>query len=106
MKGFFMSKSIKKQLIFFLIVLCGVFAYNYLATRQMENMVVNSTVQERERAFMQKRAEYIKNHVKTNIAEQEINQELAFRSGHNLILMSSSSSFQSVEEPDIGQPVK
>lgn len=104
MKGFFMSKGIKRQLIFFLIVLCGVIAYNYVATRQIENIVVNSSVQERERAFMQKRAEYIKNHGKTNIAEQEINQELAFRSGHTLL--SSSSSFQSVEEPDIGQPVK
>ena len=76
-----MSKGVKKQLGFFLIVLCGVIAYNYVATRQIEHTVVNSSVQERERAFMQKRAEYIKNHGETSIADQEIKQELAFRSG-------------------------
>ena len=62
-----MSRSIKRQLSFFLIVLCGVIAYNYVATRQIEHTVVNSSVQERERAFMQKRAEYIKNHGATSM---------------------------------------
>lgn len=57
-----MSRSIKRQLSFFLIVLCGFITYNYIATRQAENMELNSNVQERERAFMLKRAEYIKNH--------------------------------------------
>lgn len=99
-----MSKGVKRQLGFFLIVLCGVIAYNYVATRQIENTVVNSSVQERERAFMQKRAEYIKNHGETSIADQEITQELAFRSGH--ALMSSLSSYQSVEEQDLEQSVK
>jgi len=97
-----MSKGVKRQLGFFLIVLCGVIAYNYVATRQIENTVVNSSVQER--AFMQKRAEYIKNHGETSIADQEIKQELAFRSGH--ALMSSLSSYQSVEEQDLEQSVK
>ena len=99
-----MSKGVKKQLSFFLIVLCGVIAYNYMATRQIENTMANSSVQERERAFMQKRAEYIKNHGETSMADQEIKQELAFRSGH--ALMSSSSSYQSVEERDLEQFVK
>ena len=99
-----MSRSVKRQLSFFLIVLCGVIAYNYVATRQIEHTVVNSSVQERERAFMQKRAEYIKNHGETSIADQEIKQELAFRSGH--ALMSSLSSYQSVEEQDLEQSVK
>ena len=62
-----MSKSVKRQLSFFLIVLCGVIAYNYIATRQAENMELNSNVQERERAFMLKRAEYIKNHGATSM---------------------------------------
>ena len=99
-----MTRSVKKQLSFFLIVLCGVIAYNYVATRQIENTVVNSSVQERERAFMQKRAEYIKNHGAASIAEQDLHQELAFRSGH--ALMSSLSSYQSVEEQDLEQSVK
>ena len=94
-----MSRSVKRQLSFFLIVLCGVIAYNYVATRQIEHTVVNSSVQERERAFMLKRAEYIKNHGETSIAEQELHQELAFRSGH--ALMNSSSSYQSVEKQEL-----
>jgi ribosomal protein L22 len=52
-------------------------------------MELNSNVQERERAFMLKRAEYIKNHGETSIAEQEMTQELAFRSGHALMNNSS-----------------
>ena len=104
MKGLFVSRGVKRQLSFFLIVLCGVIAYNYVATRQIENTVVNSSVQERERAFMQKRSEYIKNHGETSMADQEITQELAFRRGH--ALMNSSSSYQSVEEQDLEQSVK
>lgn len=99
-----MSRSIKRQLSFFLIVLCGFITYNYIATRQAENMELNSNVQERERAFMLKRAEYIKNHGATSIAEQEIHQELAFKSGH--ALMNSSSSYQSVEKQELEQSVK
>lgn len=99
-----MSRSVKRQLSFLLIVLCGVIAYNYVATRQIEHTVVNSSVQERERAFMQKRAEYIKNHGETSMADQEIKQELAFRSGH--ALMSRLSSYQSFVEQDLEQSVK
>ena len=99
-----MSRSIKRQLSFFLIVLCGFITYNYIATRQAENMELNSNVQERERAFMLKRAEYIKNHGETSIAEQEINKELALRRGHSLI--NSSSSYQRVEEQDLEKFVK
>ena len=97
-----MSRSVKRQLSFFLIVLCGVIAYNYVATRQIEHTVVNSSVQER--AFIQKRAEYIKSHGETSIAEQEINKELALRRGHSLI--NSSSSYQRVEEQDLEKFVK
>ena len=99
-----MSRSVKRQLSFFLIVLCGVIAYNYVATRQIEHTVVNSSVQERERAFMQKRAEYIKNHGETSIAERELHQELVFRSEHALI--NSASSYQSVEKQELEQSVK
>ena len=99
-----MSRSVKRQLSFFLIVLCGVIAYNYVATRQIEHTVVNSSVQERERAFMQKRAEYIKNHGETSMADQEIKQELAFRRAHFLI--NSSSSYQSAKEQELEQSVK
>lgn len=101
-----MSRSVKRQLSFFLIVLCGVIAYNYVATRQIEHTVVNSSVQERERerAFMQKRAEYIKNHGETSMADQEIKQELAFRRAHFLI--NSSSSYQSAKEQDLEKFVK
>ena len=99
MKGLFVSRSVKRQLSFFLIVLCGVITYIYIAIRQVENTELNSSIQERERAFMQKRAEYIKNHGETSIADQEINQELAFRRGHSLI--GSSSSYQSAEEQDL-----
>ena len=99
-----MSRSVKRQLSFFLIVLCGFITYNYIATRQAENMELNSNVQERERAFMLKRAEYIKNHGETSIAEQELHQELAFKSGH--ALMNSSSSYQSVEKQELEQSVK
>lgn len=99
-----MSRSIKRQLGFFLIVLCGFITYNYIATRQAENMELNSNVQERERAFMLKRAEYIKNHGVASIAEQVLHQELAFRSGH--ALMNSSSSYQRVEEQDLEKFVK
>ncbi|MFW1973757.1 MULTISPECIES: hypothetical protein [Acinetobacter] len=94
----------KRQFGFFLIVLCGFITYNYIATRQAENMELNSNVQERERAFMLKRAEYIKNHGETSIAEQEINKELALRRGHSLI--NSSSSYQRVEEQDLEKFVK
>lgn len=97
-----MSRSVKRQLSFFLIVLCGVIAYNYVATRQIEHTVVNSSVQER--AFMQKRAEYIKNHGETSMADQEIKQELAFRRAHFLI--NSSSSYQSAKEQDLEKFVK
>ena len=99
-----MTRSVKKQLSFFLIVLFGVISYNYVATRQAANMELNSNVQERERAFMLKRAEYIKNHGETSIAEQELHQELAFKSGH--ALMNSSSSYQSVEKQELEQSVK
>ncbi len=99
-----MSRSVKRQLSFFLIVLCGVIAYNYVATRQIEHTVVNSSVQERERAFMQKRAEYIKNHGETSMADQEIKQELAFRRA--LFLINSSSSYQSAKEQDLEKFVK
>jgi hypothetical protein len=98
------SRSVKKQLSFFLIVLCGVISYNYVATRQIENTAVNSNVQERERAFIQERAEYIKNHGETSMADQEINKELAFRREHSLI--NSSSSYQSVKEQDLEKFVK
>lgn len=104
MKGLFVSRSVKRQLSFFLIVLCGVITYIYIATRQVENTELNSSVQERERAFMQKRAEYIKNYGETSIAEQEIKQELAFRRGY--ALMNSSSSYQSVEKQELEQSVK
>ncbi len=99
-----MSRSVKRQLSFFLIVICGVSTYNYVATRQIEHTVVNSSVQERERAFMQKRAEYIKNHGETSTADQEIKKELAFRRGHSLI--NSSSSYQSAKEQDLEKFVK
>ena len=99
-----MSRSVKRQLSFFLIVLCGFITYNYIATRQAENMELNSNVQERERAFMLKRAEYIKNHGETSMADQEIKQELAFRRAHFLI--NSSSSYQSAEEQDLEKFVK
>ncbi|MCL6244405.1 hypothetical protein M5F04_07510 [Acinetobacter sp. ANC 7200] len=99
-----MSRNIKRQIVFFLIVLFCVITYNYIATRQAENMELNSNVQERERAFMLKRAEYIKNHGATSIAEQEIHQELAFKSGH--ALMNSSSSYQIVEKQALEQSVK
>ena len=99
-----MSRNIKRQLVFFLIVLFCVITYNYIAIRQAENMELNSNVQERERAFMLKRAEYIKNHGETSIAERELHQELAFRSGH--ALMNSSSSYQSVEKQELEQFVK
>ena len=98
------TRSVKKQLSFFLIVLCGFITYNYIATRQAENMELNSNVQERERAFIQKRAEYIKSHGETSIAEQEINKELALRRGYSLI--NSSSSYQRVEEQDLEKFVK
>lgn len=91
-----MSINVKRQFGFFFIVLFCVITYNYIAIRQAENMELNSNVQERERAFIQKRAEYIKNHGETSIAEQEMTQELAFRSGH--ALMNNSSSYQRVEE--------
>lgn len=99
-----MSRSVKRQLSFFLIVLCGFITYNYIATRQAENMELNSNVQERERAFMLKRAEYIKNHGETSMADQEIKQELAFRRAHFLI--NSSSSYQSAKEQDLEKFVK
>lgn len=74
-----MSRSIKKQLSFFLIVICGVGIYNYIATRQKQNNEVNVDVQQRERDFMEKRAEYINNHGETSTADQELNKELALR---------------------------
>jgi len=89
------SRSVKKQLSFFLIVLCGVISYNYVATRPVENTAVNSNVRERERAFI---------HGETSIAEQEINKELALRREHSLI--NSSSSYQRVEEQDLEKFVK
>lgn len=99
-----MSRNIKRQFGFFLIVLFCVITYDYIAIRQAENMELNSNVQERERAFMLKRAEYIKNHGAASIAEQEINKELALRRGHSLI--NSSSSYQSAEEQDLEKFVK
>jgi hypothetical protein len=53
---------------------------------------------------MQKRAEYIKNHGETSMADQEIKQELAFRRAHFLI--NSSSSYQSAKEQDLEKFVK
>ena len=79
-------------------------SYNYVATRPVENTAVNSNVRERERAFIQKRAEYIKNHGATSMADQEIKQELAFRRAHFLI--NSSSSYQSAKEQDLEKFVK
>lgn len=99
-----MSRNIKRQFGFFLIVLFCVITYDYIAIRQAENMELNSNVQERERAFMLKRAEYIKNHGAASIAEQELHQELAFRSGH--ALMNSSSSYQSVGKQELEQSVE
>ena len=53
---------------------------------------------------MQKRAEYIKNHGETSMADQEIKQELAFRRAPFLI--NSSSSYQSAKEQDLEKFVK
>lgn len=85
-----MNRSIKKQLSFFLIVICGVGIYNYIATRQMQNNDVNVDVQQRERDFMEKRAEYINKHGDPRTADQEIQKELTLRRGHSLIDSSSS----------------
>ncbi|QQN38713.1 hypothetical protein LIS44_03970 [Acinetobacter haemolyticus] len=85
-----MSRGIKKQLSFFLIVICGVGIYNYIATRQKQNNEVNVDVQQRERDFMEKRAEYIHKHGDTSAKDQEIQKELALRRGHSLIDSSSS----------------
>lgn len=99
-----MSRSVKRQLSFFLIVLCGFITYNYIVARQVENTELNSSVQESEQAFILKRAEYIKNHGETSMADQEIKQELAFRRAHFLI--NSSSSYQSAKEQDLEKFVK
>ena len=85
-----MSRGIKKQLSFFLIVICGVVIYNYIATRQKQNNEVNVEVQQRERDFMGKRAEYIHKYGETSATDQEIQKELALRRGHSLIDSSSS----------------
>ena len=85
-----MSRGIKKQLSFFLIVICGVGIYNYIATRQKQNNEVNVEVQQRERDFMGKRAEYIHKYGETSATDQEIQKELALRRGHSLIDSSSS----------------
>lgn len=99
-----MTRSVQRQLSFFLIVLCGFITYNYIVARQVENTELNSSVQESEQAFILKRAEYIKNHGETSIAERELHQELVFRSGHALI--NSASSYQRVEEQDLEKFVK
>ena len=99
-----MTKSLKKKLIFFLIILCVVIIYNYITIRQSETENVIARVQERERVFLQKRAEYIKKHGEIPIAEQKITQELAYRRGHSLI--SNSSSYQSIEKQDLETIVK
>ena len=85
-----MSRSVKKQLSFFLSVICGVGIYNYIATRQKQNNEVNVEVQQRERDFMEKRAEYIHKYGETSATDQEIQKELALRRGHSLIDSSSS----------------
>ncbi|QPF35780.1 hypothetical protein H0S57_03915 [Acinetobacter johnsonii] len=85
-----MSRSVKKQLSFFLSVICGVGIYNYIATRQKQNNEVNVEVQQRERDFMGKRAEYIHKYGETSATDQEIQKELALRRGHSLIDSSSS----------------
>jgi hypothetical protein len=84
------SRSVKKQLSFFLSVICGVGIYNYIATRQKQNNEVNVEVQQRERDFMGKRAEYIHKYGETSATDQEIQKELALRRGHSLIDSSSS----------------
>ena len=85
-----MSRGVKKQLSFFLSVICGVGIYNYIATRQKQNNEVNVEVQQRERDFMGKRAEYIHKYGETSATDQEIQKELALRRGHSLIDSSSS----------------
>lgn len=80
-----MNKSIKKQISFFVIILCGVGSYNYFATRPIQNTELNLKAQEGEREFMQKRAEYIQKNGDISPMEQRISTEFSLSKNPNLI---------------------
>lgn len=58
-----MSKSTKRSLAFFLVVLCGVGFLNCMSSkeRQVDQESI-ARAEQREREFMQRQAEYVKEH--------------------------------------------
>jgi len=67
------NKVLKKQIAFFILILCSVGLYNYKATqpRQQPDESIQRA-QQREAEFMQRRAEYIAKHGEPSPAEQQM----------------------------------
>ena len=57
-----MSKSAKRSVAFFLVVLCGVSLLNCMSNREQVDQESIARAEQRERDFMQKQAEYVKEH--------------------------------------------
>ena len=81
-----MNKVIKKQITFFILLLCGVGLYNYkgIQPQQQPDKSIERA-QQREAEFMQRKAEYIAKHGEPSPAAQKMHQELGHKNGTLLI---------------------
>jgi len=57
-----MSKSTKRSVAFFLVVLCGVSLLNCMSNREQADQDSISRAEQREREFMQRQADYVAEH--------------------------------------------
>ena len=57
-----MSKSTKRSVAFFLVVLCGVSLLNCMSSREQADQDSTARAEQREREIMQRQAEYVKEH--------------------------------------------
>ncbi|AYA67000.1 MULTISPECIES: hypothetical protein [Acinetobacter] len=81
-----MNKVLKKQIAFFILLLCGVGLYNYKAIQPQQQPDESiERAQQREAEFMQRKAEYIAKHGGPIPAAQQMHQELAHKNGMLLI---------------------
>jgi hypothetical protein len=56
------NKNTKKSIAFFLVVLCGVSLLNCMSSREQADQESIARAEQRERDFMQRQAEYVKEH--------------------------------------------
>ena len=71
-----LSKSTKRSVAFFLVVLCGVSLLNCMSNREQVDQESIARAEQREREFIQKRDAYIKEHGHVPSSEMKLGTTL------------------------------